>query len=405
MGERVNKIISAVRSLFAPHCHERIFAVGGCVRDHLRGRGALDIDLAAALSDAELVEHGFYPVVAVSATPVWFMSHPRLGKIEITQLPDVSALSADLERRDFTINAMAMTMAGELLDPLGGQADLHAGCLRVCSTSSFAADPLRLFRAFRFVAAGWQMSGATEALISSKNWQEELRNLPVERFSGEMLKALAQPEPERFFALMLRFNCGVAQLPELFRMPEIPAGPLVYHPEGDLYRHATEVLQRVALQSAEPLARFCAFFHDVGKLATDPARYPKHHGHDQAGVPLAEALCERLRLPVAYRRALAGVSRYHGTANLWHELRAATKLKMAEQAVKAGIVQILPLVSAADKAGNSRIAEWDEVVAIAGMTCRELGIEVEKLEQIRPAKRAELILQKRVELLCARGQN
>ncbi len=79
---------------------------------------------------------------------------------------------------------------------------------------------------------------------------------------------------------MLHHRIGEYYLPELFSMPNIPAGPLQYHPEGDLFTHSMQVMQRVAAKSPDPLARFCGFFHDLGKLSTDPTLYPKHHGHD-----------------------------------------------------------------------------------------------------------------------------
>jgi tRNA nucleotidyltransferase (CCA-adding enzyme) len=223
--------------------------------------------------------------------------------------------------------------------------------------------------------------------------------MPVERFSSEMLKALSARTPERFFEQMIEFNVGALFLPELFRMADIPAGPLEHHPEGDLFTHSIQVMQRVAVQSGDPLTRFCALFHDLGKLATDPALYPKHHGHDDTGFEMAASFCKRLSLPVAYRKALAWVSRLHGKANKWDELRDATKIKMAQQAIKAGIVAVLPIVSAADKAGNTLMTGWGDVVKIAGLSTRELNIDQEKLEAMPIENRPPFIMQKRVDAL------
>lgn len=394
----LNSTISFLRILFPPVCHGRIFLAGGSVRDILLGVKSNDIDLAGALTQDELISSGFHLVTGVSTAPIWFRHDPAFGRIELTSLSDIAALSDDLVRRDFTVNAIAMNLDGEISDPLNGRCDLGLRLLRTCSPDSFRDDPLRIFRALRFETYGWRMTVDTEALIRNSVWEESFDNIPVERFSREMLKALASPEPERFFQRMLELRVGKNYLPELFRMPEIPAGPLIHHPEGDLFTHSCQVLQRVSVSTDNPLARFCAFFHDIGKLATDPALYPKHHGHDQAGFEPAIDFCRRLRLPASYRDALAWTSCLHGKLNLWSELRNATKIKMAGQAVKAGIEEILPLVSAADKPDSAGHAGWREAVRISGLTTSDLGIDLAKLEEMKVSKRGDYILQKRVEM-------
>ncbi len=395
----MNPVIDHVKGLFPATCHDRIFLVGGSVRDLLLGRAGRDIDLAAALSGDELASLGFRLVVGKSTAPIWFGHDPVFGTVEVTLLSGISGLAADLGRRDFTINALAMTLAGEVIDPLDGRRDLEQRLVRACSTRTFLDDPLRIFRAFRFESDGWHMTAATGALIRERESAHLLAAVPVERFTREMLKALEAPEPERFFQRILELKVGKDRLPELFRMPHIPAGPLIHHPEGDLFTHAIQVLGRVSERTDDPLARFCALFHDIGKLATDPALYPRHHGHDEAGFTLARAFCDRLRLPATYRTALAWVSKLHGTLNRWTELRDATRVRMAEQAVKAGITGILPLVSLSDKAGGVEIEGWADAVRIARMSATDVGIDPARLETMAAGKRADLILQKRVEEL------
>jgi len=293
-----------LQSIFPAACHDSLFLVGGTVRDLLLGRQGSDLDLVAtSLPNVVLHELGFSLVQGRSTLPVWFRHLPGVGNVELTILPLGSSLADDLRRRDFTINAIAMTMAGELLDPLDGRRDLEQRWLKACSDESFKDDPLRIFRGFRFEADGWRMLPETEALIRPQDWQQELRDIPAERFSREMVKALAAEDPARFLCRMLEFGVGGHWLPELFRMPQVPAGPLEYHPEGDLLTHSLQVLQRVALQTPEPLARFCGLFHDIGKLSTDPLLYPRHHGHDKAGFEPALKLCSGLNslLPGAGR--------------------------------------------------------------------------------------------------------
>jgi len=391
------RISDHLKQLFPEACHQRIFLVGGVVRDLLSGRQNQDIDLVAALSDGEFSSLGFQLVKGRSTDAIWHRHITGLGIIEATPLTDRADLHSDLQRRDFTVNAMAMSLAGELIDPLNGRSDLRDKLLSPCGSDTFSADPLRVFRAFRFAADGWRMTRACVEQLREHDWDGALTSVPVERFSREMLKALEKAEPERFFQFMLEFNIGHSYLPELFRMPHIPAGPLEHHPEGDLFSHSIQVLQRVSAVSRDPLPRFCAFFHDIGKLATPPELYPRHHGHDQAGFGMAMELCRSLRLPTQYGRSLSWISKLHGTFNLWEQLRDATKLRLADQAIKAGIVDILPLVAAADKAGGAEPSEWRVALTVARMSTGDLGIDPLFLERIQPSKRSDQILQKRLQ--------
>ena len=355
-------------------------------------------------NDEEFAVNGFRMVDGKTTAPIWFRHDAAFGTIEVTPLADVTELAADLQRRDFTANALALSLSGEIIDPMGGRTDIQQKRLRSCTPRTFLDDPLRIFRALRFEADGWRMTPETADLIRRQDWSNEMAGIPVERFSREMIKALGALQPERFFERTLEFKVGHDLLPELFRMPHIPAGPLIHHPEGDLFTHATQVLQRVALVTDDPLTRFCAMFHDLGKLATDPALYPKHHGHDQAGFAMAHDLCQRLRLPAHFGKALAWVSRLHGTFNLWYQLRDSTRLRLADQAIKAGIVEVLPVVAAADKAGGSKPEGWVGTVTVAALSARDLGIDLLHLEQLPPRKRADYILQARIRKLAVCGQ-
>lgn len=395
----MNTLLHPLQQFFPQQYHDRIFLVGGTVRDFLLQQPACDYDLIAALPEELLPSLGFRLVAGKTTGPVWFHHDAQLEKLELIRLDDLIQLDTDLQRRDFTVNAIALSLSGRWYDPLHGQQDLQQRLLRVCSGQSFTEDPLRIIRCFRFVADGWQMTPETEQLIRQQDWGVQLDVLPVERFSREMVKALAGRQPERFFEQMVRFRLGADWLPELFRMAAIPAGPLQHHPEGDLLTHCLQVLQRAAAVSPDPLARFCAFFHDIGKLSTDPARYPKHHGHDEGGFKPALKLCKRLCLPTEWGRALAWTSRLHLNLNRWSELRDATKLRIADQACKAGIIRILPIVSVADKPGNSTPAQWFQALEVVAMNSAQLGIGKEQLEAMQEKHRPDFILQHRIRML------
>lgn len=396
----LDNLTSALRRFFSGIRGDRIILVGGTVRDAMLGRPPQDIDLLTTLPEATLQQLGFHQVIAKSTQPIWFCADRRLGTIEVTTLASFDLLQHELARRDFTINAMALSLDGRLHDPLGGRDDLLQRRLVACSPSCFFDDPLRLFRAFRFEADGWQLTEESTTLFANQDWSTRLAVLPAERFSRELLRALAAANPVRFFERMLQFGIGQHWLPELFRMPQVPAGPLEHHPEGDLLSHSLQVLQRATDQTPDPLTRFCALFHDLGKLQTPPDLYPHHHGHDQAGASLAVELCNRLRLPASYRRALAGVNRLHTTMGLWDTLRDATRLRLAQQAQKAGIADLLPLVAQADKPGATSTArQWQLCLDISNLTTAELGIDRTRLHNLQPQALRDLILDRRVQAL------
>ena len=101
----------------------------------------------------------------------------------------------------------------------------------------------------------------------------------------------------------------------------------------------------------------------------------------------------------AFRTALSWISRLHGKANKWDELRPATRVRMAGDAIKSGITAILPSVSAADKTDGNGMPGWEDAVRAAGMTTAELGIDQERLAAMPVAHRPSFILHKRVEML------
>ena len=398
--------LTPLLTLFPPDTHDHIFLVGGTVRDILLAQTAQDIDLVVALSAEALKNLGFRRVQPKSAAPIFFRFHESLGKIEVTSIESPLDLEADLRRRDFSANALALSLTGDFVDPLDGYSALQHRELHACSDATFISDPLRVFRAFRFEADGWQMTPATEELIRERKWSEAFSLLPMERFSREMLRALGSKDPARFFRRMIEFEIGREFLPEIFLMQEIPAGPKEHHPEGDLLTHSLQVMERVCGVTSEVVTRFCALFHDLGKLATSTERYPKHHGHDEAGFRSSRPFCDRLALPVVFRTALGWVNRLHTTANRWEELRTGTKIKLAEQAVRGGISERLPLVAVADKPDGVGMLDWDSAVWVVQLPTAELGIDprllapvpIEGIVPLSPEQRSSFIHQKRVEM-------
>lgn len=396
-----NLLMKRLSDALPGHLAQRSLLVGGAVRDLARGMVPGDFDLLCLAQGDELRANGFHRVTGRSAGEVFVRHLPSLGRVEATCLESLGQLPAELARRDFTVNAMAVDFHGRLHDPLRGAEDLAWRRLRPCYPLIFADDPARIFRAFRFFSDGWQPSDDLLHLLADQIRLASVQQLPVERFSGEMLKALASTDPGQFFTALTRYPASNCFLPEIAAMAAIPAGPATHHPEGDLLSHAGEVLQRMILRNGSSIARFCAFFHDLGKLATDPQLYPRHHGHEEAGAGLADALCVRLKLPNSYRRGLRTTCLLHGQVNRWEELRPATRLKVVEQALKGGIVDFLPDLSLCDKPRHGGLPGWNQALRIARLPLDELAIELSRLMALDEERRGDFIRQRRVKLLTS----
>lgn len=217
----------------------QVFLVGGAVRDTLLGRQPKDQDwviVGATQEDVDrLVSEGYTQVG--SDFPVFL--HPESGdEYALARIErkigvgyhgfDVTADSTvtiedDLARRDLTINSMAMSDGGEIIDPYGGLRDLHNRVLRH-TTEAFAEDPLRVLRLARFAARfqGWKVAPETIELCKRIGEAGELNHLSIERIWTEMEKAFKEPAPHRFFEILdqcdaLR-HCNV--LSELFEYNE-----------------------------------------------------------------------------------------------------------------------------------------------------------------------------------------
>ena len=384
-------MLATIRQIFPSEMHTQLWLVGGTVRDLLLGTPVQDADLICAGKSEVLVSRGFHKVTGKTTAPLWFRRHPQVGKIEVTMLAEGQSLQAELARRDFRCNAVAMALDGTIIDPFGGQHDIVRHHLYPCSPDSLTNDPLRIFRALRFAAHGWHISDELGRLIAARDWENELAVIPVERFSREMLKALAGNCPAAFFRGMLERNVGRCWLPELFAMQGIPAGPSHYHPEGNLFTHTMQVLERMSSQTSETLPRLAALFHDLGKLTTPQEMLPRHIGHDVRGTQMARDLSRRLKLSGEAARICAAASALHLTAGRWNEMRETSRLKLARSAVKQGIAAWLPMLVAADRIESDPMPEWNTVCRIVAMSATELGVPLEQLNSVPTARRGKLI--------------
>lgn len=323
----------------------KVYLVGGAVRDKLLGLPVQDRDwVVVGATPEQMVAQGYQPVGA--DFPVFL--HPRtkeeyaLARTERKQghgykgftvysAPDVT-LADDLRRRDLTINAMAEDEQGSLVDPYGGAADLKAGVLRHVS-DAFVEDPLRVLRVARFAARfsgrGFRVADETLALMRQMTQSGELNHLVPERVWQEVERALGEPAPAGFFAVLRECDALAVLFPELEALFGVPQ-PAEHHPEIDTGVHTLLVLEAAARLTPDARARFAALTHDLGKGVTPRDEWPKHHGHEDRGAELVRALCERLRAPNEFRDLALAVARHHGVMHRFDELRPGTVLELIE---------------------------------------------------------------------------
>ena len=320
------------------------YLVGGAVRDRLLGKDGGDSDyVVTGATPEQMIAAGFRPVGG--DFPVFL--HPAskaeyaLARTErksgcgykgftFYSEPTVT-LRDDLQRRDLTINAMAMDAAGQLIDYYGGARDLKDKVLRHVSPA-FAEDPLRVLRAARFAAVlpGFSVAVDTRTLLRQLVNADELAYLSSERIWRELARGLTAAQPSKMLAVL--DDCGALArlLPEVAALKGVPER-LDYHPEGESFIHTLMVADTAAARGGDIAVCFAALLHDTGKAETPADILPSHHGHEQRSAALVQAVCQRLAPP----RAVADLARLaaaeHGNVHRALEMRAATLVDLLQR--------------------------------------------------------------------------
>ena len=314
----------------------RSWIVGGALRDELLGREVTDIDIAvegdpeAAARERAAEVRG--PVFQLSETfGAWRVVDRRGGRVYDYAPLQGTTIEEDLRKRDFTVNAMARpSEGGDLVDPLGGRADIESRTLRVIGPESYENDPLRPLRLARFAAElGFQPDQETERLTSEA--APRVTEASGERVFAELRRLVLAPGAVQGLALADRLGMLHAVLPELAALHDVEQSH--YH-HKDVYGHTLEVLERlIELEGKvegelrevldEPLAdeltrgqalRFGALLHDIGKPATHDVREDGRvtfMGHDRLGEEMVRQVCRRLRTSERLSRFLQGITRHH----------------------------------------------------------------------------------------------
>ncbi len=322
------------------------FLVGGAVRDKLLGLTPKECDwVVVGATPEEMIAQGFRQVGKDFPVFLHPESHeeyalarterktaPGYHGFSVHAAPDVT-LEQDLLRRDLTINAIAETPGGELIDPFGGQRDLRERILRHVSPA-FAEDPVRILRVARFAARfdhlGFRIADETMQLMRKMVEAGEVDALVAERVWAETERALRTDSPAVYFEVLRECGALARLFPEVDRLFGVPQPPQ-HHPEIDTGIHTMLVLTQAARLSPDPEVRFAALLHDLGKGLTPREEWPSHKGHEARGVPLVKALCQRLRVPNDFRDLALLVTEFHLHYHRAAELRPETLLKLLQR--------------------------------------------------------------------------
>jgi len=320
----------------------KVYRVGGCIRDKLLNLPIKDQDwVVVGASTSEMLKLGYKQVG--KNFPVFL--HPEtkdeyaLARTEKKTAPGYSgfefitdasvSLEDDLLRRDLTINAIAESDDGDIIDPFNGQKDLDKRILRHVSPA-FAEDPVRVLRIARFAARfstlDFEIAEETMQLMKTMVNNGEVDHLVEERVWQELHSCLTESHPEVFFEVLRKCGALARLFPEIEQLYGVPQ-PEQYHPEIDTGVHTMMVLQQACLLSQDTKVRFAALLHDLGKGTTPKEEWPKHISHETRGVPLVKTFCKRFKVPNNFRDLAIKVTQYHLHYHRIAELKASTILK------------------------------------------------------------------------------
>ncbi|MDO4216893.1 MAG: HD domain-containing protein [Bacteroidales bacterium] len=303
----------------------RAYAVGGVVRDYFLGRHSTDIDIVCVGDGIELARQSaasidsrevhifknfgtasFHYFYEGENWQIEFVGARKESYQHNSRKPHVSdgTLEDDQNRRDFTINAMAVSINaddfGTLLDPFGGIRDLNAGIIRTPLDPSitFDDDPLRMMRAIRFASQlGFHIEENT--LEAIKQQAQRIEIVSMERVNVELNKIILSPHPSLGLKLLHLTGLMDVIFPEFSRLKGVETVGQRGH--KDNFFHTLAVLENVAQKSNDLWLRWAAILHDIGKPATK--RYDERvgwtfHGHEVKGSKMVRPIFKRLKMPL-----------------------------------------------------------------------------------------------------------
>ncbi len=408
---------------------KRGWIVGGCVRDLLRGQAAKDWDVATDARPDEVmsafrkviptgIQHGTVTVL-VRGVPYEVTTLRGEGTYSDGRRPDrvefVDDITADLARRDFTMNAIAIDpVDGHLIDPFGGQKDLGARVIRAVGDPNerFAEDGLRVLRAARFAATlEGSLEPETERAMGTARSLQTFRCVSAERVRDEWLKAMSARRPSVAFEIMRRTEMLAIICPEM--LESVGCEQNRWH-AFDVWGHAMACLDAC---KPEPILRIAALMHDIGKPRTRAFSDKTHdytfYEHERVGAEMAEPILSRLRFSNDERARIVALIRHHLIcyADDWTDAAVRRWLRRVTPALAPDLYEI----GVADALGKGREATEDiasigrlrarvEALLAAGaaLSARDLAVNGSVLMKelgVPPGRLIGEILERLVELV------
>jgi len=297
------------------------YVVGGYVRDILLGKEVKDTDIVVIGSGVEfakkvakdfgktnliLFENFGTAMLHLDDRKLEFVGARKESYRKDSRKPhvEIGTLNEDLSRRDFTVNAMAVSLNektfGEITDPFDCESDLKKKILRtpLDPEDTFDDDPLRIMRAMRFASQlGFEIEAGV--LKAAKKMAKRLTIVSQERITDEFLKIMTSHKPS--IGLQLMYDSDVMQIvfPEIAEMSGIDQRKDYHH--KDVFKHTLQVVDKVAEASDNLWLRMAAILHDIGKPKTKafkPAIGWTFHGHEDLGARMAKLIFHRMRFPL-----------------------------------------------------------------------------------------------------------
>jgi tRNA nucleotidyltransferase/poly(A) polymerase len=391
------------KALFVRLFGKNVYAVGGYVRDLVMGTPSEEeeVDLLIVRTPLDeiirrITPHGRVDLVGRSFGIVKFTTRKKTYDIALPRRDTpreqerrrhrdffISAdpelpVEADLERRDFRCNSMALRLKdGVLVDPFDGYKDTRAKVLRLTNARAFPDDPLRVLRVARFSSV---LGFSVDPSIYEAARDIDLRGLSVERINEELFKILLlSPLPSAGLEELFRVGALRQLFPELYRLT-LSIQDALFHPEKDLFGHHTVWAHtRLTVDQAKALSglaglgqqrRLClllaALYHDVGKPATAQWEFKRgrmvitNNGHDLVSERIVKKILARFRIfswnGYNLRKMVPRLIRtHHRLSELWQNRRAVTRKAFNRLAAETnGEIELLVYLDAADRAGRKK---------------------------------------------------
>ena len=363
---------------------EELYLVGGYVRDLLLGRATGDYDFAtSALPNVtrNILESGGFKAIPTGiefgTVATFLQTGPEKTEVQITtfrcgesyrkgsRYPDVvfgKNLEEDLTRRDFTINAMAMSEEGMIIDPLGGRRDLENGIIRTPLEPdvTFREDPLRMLRAFRFACRlGFSLHPSILNAVSKLH--AEIMNISRERWKLEMDLILTTPDGNSVADTLQRMKKSgiltdmIPQFNEMFALDGAGQGKAHC---TDIWNHTLDVIRY--LQSTDKCLRWAALMHDIGKPETrmlDDEGNPHFYGHEEIGAEIAVRVAEYFRFSKKERSCVTFLVKNHMRMVLYSPEWSGRAVRKLVRDSGENLERLVDLASADIAAHSLRFAE------------------------------------------------